>query len=194
MNTPIHRRPEFALAIAFVAFAVGFRLFRVTLLPDLPNFSPVMAVALCAALILPGAFAMVIPLAALVISDIVLNLFYGCPAIGWDDLVRAASYGLAVACGIALRRMNAGAGLTLSAVAANSLLFYLVSNSLAWIASPDYAKTAAGWLQALTVGVPGFPPTWTFLKWSLASDLLFTVVFLGAIRLATRDRKVPQPA
>lgn len=193
MNTPIHRRPEFALAIAFIAFAVGFRLFRVTLLPDLPNFSPVMAVALCAALILPGAYAMVIPLAALVISDIALNLFYGCPAIGWDDLVRASSYGLAVACGLVLRRMNAGIGLTLAAVVGNSLLFYLVSNSLAWVASPDYARTAAGWVQALTVGVPGFPPTWTFLKWSIAGDVLFTVMFLAAIRLTVRPR-VPQPA
>lgn len=190
MNTSAHRRTDIALAIILIAFAVGFRLFRTTLFPDLPNFSPIMAIALCAALVLPGALAMLVPLGALILSDIALNLFYGVPALGWDDLVRTACYGLAVALGLALRRVHAGAGLTIAGVTVNSLLFYIVSNSLAWVASPAYAKSLAGWVQALTVGVPGYPPAWTFLTWSLASDILFTVVFLAAMHFATRRSRV----
>jgi hypothetical protein len=43
---------------------------------------------------------------------------------------------------------------------------------------PIYPKTFAGWLQALPVGHPGFPPPYLFLRNSLLSDLLFTFLFL----------------
>ncbi|MEO6786006.1 MAG: DUF6580 family putative transport protein, partial [Chthoniobacteraceae bacterium] len=43
---------------------------------------------------------------------------------------------------------------------------------------PGYAKTAAGWLQSLTVGLPGYPPTWIFYRNTLAGDMLFAVLFL----------------
>jgi hypothetical protein len=41
-----------------------------------------------------------------------------------------------------------------------------------------YPKTFAGWLQALTIGHPGFPPTYVFLRNSLISDFVYTSLFL----------------
>lgn len=196
MNTPhiTHRRSQFAIAIALIAFAVGFRFLRLTVFPDLPNFAPLMAIALCGALVLPGTLALAVPLAALVFSDIALNIFYGVAPLAWGDLVRAGCYGIAVATGLSLRRMNSGTTATFAGVAANSVIFYVVSNSVAWISQPAYAKSAAGWLQALTVGLPGYPPTWTFFTWSFVSDMLFTAVFLGALHLVTRESREPAVA
>jgi hypothetical protein len=55
-------------------------------------------------------------------------------------------------------------------------LFYFASNTLAWAHDPDYAKSLAGWWQANTVGLPGYPPTWTFLRNALAGDMVFVVL------------------
>lgn len=187
----LSRNSAITLALGFTAFAVAFRLVRATSLPELPNFSPLMAIALCGALVLPGALAFGAPLLALIGTDIVLNLHYGVPLLGKDELIRYACFCVGIVSGIALRRTQAGSIATLGAAAANSLLFYLVTNTGCWLTSPDYAHSFAGWAQALTVGQPGFPPTWTFLRNSFVSDMLFTGLFLAAVHLAARQ---PTPA
>ena len=63
-----------------------------------------------------------------------------------------------------------------------ALLFYLVSNTVSWLVNPAYAKTIAGWVQALTVGLPGLPPTWMFGLNSLLGTGLFTGLFAGAMK------------
>ncbi len=188
------RGPALALAVSLIALAVGFRLLRAAWLPDLPNFSPVMALAICGGLFLPRTLAVLVPLSALILTDVLLDLHYGVAPFSAATFLGYACYGLGVASGQALRRLEAGRPATFALVVANSLLFYGVTNSLCWLDNPAYAKTAAGWLQALTVGVPGFPPTWTFLGYSLASDLAFTAVFLAAIPLATRPETAPVAA
>jgi hypothetical protein len=57
-------------------------------------------------------------------------------------------------------------------------LFYLMTNTGSWISTADYAKTLPGWWQALTTGVPGFPPTLLFFRNTLLSDLFFTALFV----------------
>jgi hypothetical protein len=73
----------------------------------------------------------------------------------------------------------------LAAVGA-SVLFYVVTNTGAWLASPLYARTAAGWVQALTTGLPGYPSTLVFYRHTLASDLIFTGLFLLCIEFGKR--------
>ncbi len=75
-----------------------------------------------------------------------------------------------------------------------ALLFYLVSNSVSWMVNPAYAKTIAGWVQALTVGLPGFPPTWMFGLKTLLGTGLFTGLFAGAMKLSeAMDATEPEP-
>ena len=50
-----------------------------------------------------------------------------------------------------------------------------------------YLPNAAGWWQAMTVGLPGFPPTLVFFRNSLVSDLLFTGLFAGAMEIVLVD-------
>jgi hypothetical protein len=64
-----------------------------------------------------------------------------------------------------------------------AVLFYLTTNTASWLYNPDYSKTLAGWIQALTGGIPGYPPTWTFFRNTLMSGGLFTGLFAGALKL-----------
>jgi len=185
----IHERLSLSIALFLIFFGAFFRVFRLDFLHSFPNFAPLMAIACCGALLLPGWLALVVPLSALIISDILLNIHYGVPLFAPGELIRYACFGLAAACGVSARRLRGSTPAVLGIVAANSILFYLVTNTVCWVTDPAYAKTAAGWLQALTVGVPGYPPTWTFLRNSFVSDMLFAGLILAAIRLASREER-----
>jgi hypothetical protein len=66
----------------------------------------------------------------------------------------------------------------LASIFPSSGLFLSKKRVAIWpLSLPLYPKTFEGWLQALTVGHPGLPPTYLFLR-TLVSDLLFTSLFL----------------
>lgn len=182
------------IAIALIVFAAAFRVLRVVWLPDLPNFSPLMAIAFCGAWFLPGALALIIPMVALIASDLVLNAYYGVAAIGLDTGIRYALYLGAALLGLWLSRRSASPLTFFSGVLGSGVAFYLVTNTTAWLGNPLYAQSLAGWAQAITVGLPGYPPTWMFFRNSLASDLLFSGMMLAAAWLATRPQAVAAPA
>jgi hypothetical protein len=73
----------------------------------------------------------------------------------------------------------------LPASLAASLTFYVVTNCVSWIYDPGYAKNFAGLVQSLTVGLPQFSatPSWMFFRNSLLSDLLFTLLFVLCMNL-----------
>jgi hypothetical protein len=71
-----------------------------------------------------------------------------------------------------------------------AVLFYLITNTASWLYDPGYAKTFAAWIQALTTGLPGLPPTWEFFRNTLLSGGLFTALFVTAMKL-TADAESP---
>ena len=169
-----------SLITAFSLLLLGtfFRVIRVEVAPEvLPNFSPLMASALCGALFLPGLIGLVMPVAALAISDVVLNLHYGAPLLSPQFLWTLPGYLVAVAIGWSLRGRT-GLIPVLGGTLAASVFFYVVTNTGSWLGLTAYPQTFAGWVQALTVGLPGYPPTWTFFRNSLAGDLLFAAFFV----------------
>lgn len=182
-------------AVAGVVLAlVFFRVFRAVWLPDLPNFAPVMAVAICGGLFLPGALAWILPLAALAISDAVLSLVLGYPVMGAGQLVAWVCSLAGVAAGRWLARRPFGWPALLAVVVGGGLVFYLVTNALCWLTMPAYPRGLAGLWQAVTVGLPGFPPSWVFYRNALASDLVFTGLILAVRDLAvSRSGRVAQP-
>jgi hypothetical protein len=183
----IHERLSLTIALFLIFFGAFFRVFRLEWFHDAQNFAPLMAIACCGALLLPGWLAIAAPLGALIVSDILLNIHYGASIFAPEELIRYACFGFGAACGLSARRFHGSPISVLGIVAANSILFYLVTNTVSWVTEPAYAKNAAGWLQALTVGVPGYPPTWSFLRNSFVSDMLFAGLFLAAIRFASRE-------
>jgi hypothetical protein len=97
-----------------------------------------------------------------------------------------------VAIGFALRN-RASLGTVLPATILGSGIFYIVTNTASWLTWPGYAGSFAGWLQALTTGLPGYPPTWMFFRSTLLSDLLFSGLFvfcMAATRAPDAERAV----
>ncbi|MGC1481988.1 MAG: DUF6580 family putative transport protein [Chthoniobacterales bacterium] len=188
--------PVLALAIALLILGAAFRVIRLEALPQLPNFAPLMAIAICGALLLPGWMALVVPFSALLVSDLLLNFHYGAAAFGSGEILRYSVYAVGIAAGLVLRRRQASPLPIFAAVSASSLLFYLVTNTAAWFGNVAYPQSLGGLVQSLTVGLPGFPPTWVFFRNSLVSDLLFTAIILGVVAVARNvsSRPVALPA
>jgi hypothetical protein len=176
------------VALALLFAGTFFRVLRVDLAPQtLPNFSPLMAAALCGAVFIPGWLGLVVPVAALVISDALLNLHYGVPLISSQLLWTLPGYLIAVGLGWMIRERRGGLLPILAGTLIASLAFYLITNTGSWLGLAAYPQNFAGWIQSLTIGLPGYAPTWSFFRNSLVSDLLFAAFFVAIERgLATR--------
>lgn len=154
----------------------------------LANFSPLGALVLCGGLFFPGRMAWILPAAAVLVTDVVLNLIYGVGAFGAGTVGLVVAWGLVF--GVAwvlrgrIRRCGAskGWGVVFGATLVSALMFYVVTNTVAFIGSPAYPQSLAGWWQSLTVGVPGFPPTLVFFRNSLIGDLVFTGLFVWCVK------------
>ncbi len=158
------------------------------------NFAPVAAVALCGAVYLPRRIAMVLPLAMLFASDVILNVFHYHQSLFTADILpRYAALMLISAIGFVLRGRAKVPGLVVASVA-GSLIFYVITNTGSWIGDPGYTKNFAGWTQALTTGLPGFPSTWWFYRHTLLSDVTFTLIFASCMALQVRTAPAAQTA
>ena len=158
------------------------------------NFSAAHALLFCAAFWLPGWMGWVLPLATIIVTDILLNVF------AYDVTVldpRLVTNWMILALFVVLAQWLArrrSYGRVFLGTLFGALLFYLVSNSVSWMVNPAYAKNIAGWVQALTVGLPGFPPTWMFGLKTLLGTGLFTGLFAGAMKLSeAMDATEPEP-
>jgi len=120
------------LVIACIVLIASLRVARATFLPELPNFSPMAALAFCGGLLLPGALEWELPLAVLFLSDLALSLMLEFP-------------------------------------------LFSVAQANVWI----YPCDLQGLWMSLTMGVPGFPPTWTFSRNSLIADVIFASLLLA---------------
>lgn len=157
------------------------------LLPE--NFSAAYAIAFCAGVYFPTRLAWWLPLGTLFLTSILLNVYYHAPIFNSSAILYMAvtllGYAVLVGLGKAFKATSPllkllGGGLV------GALLFYLLTNTAAWIYEPTqpYPKTFAGWIQALTVGTSGWPETWKFLRNTLLSSGLFTGLFVGAMKLS----------
>ena len=158
------------------------------------NFSAAHALLFCAAFWLPGWIGWVLPMATIIVTDVLLNLvFYAEPVMVPELISNWMILGLFVVLAKWLARRRSYGRVFLGTLL-GALLFYLVSNTVSWLVNPAYVKTIAGWVQALTVGLPGFPPTWVFGLKSLLGTGLFTGLFAGAMKWSEAlDVAEPEP-
>ena len=146
------------------------------------NFSAAYALAFCGGVYFTGAMAWWLPLGTLFATDVLLNVFYYHePVFSGYMLVKTLSFAALIGLGrLFSPRTNwwklLGGGLL------GAVLFYFITNTASWLNNPAYAKTLAGWIQALTTGVPNFPSTWEFFRNTLLSGGLFTSLFVGAMK------------
>lgn len=186
--------PALLLIIAAVLFRLVTAFFGDSHSIGWLNFAPIAAIALCAAAYFPRKYKFTVPMIALLISDIVLNAHYGFSLLSPFVLSHYIGFAIVGCLGLLLQRRASWKTL-LPASAAASLIFYLITNSVSWIYDPGYAKNFAGFIQSLTIGLPQYSatPSWMFFRNSLISDLVFTFLFvlcmnMGRSRERSRER------
>jgi hypothetical protein len=183
--------PALLLIVVVVAYRIVTGLAITSGTTWLSNFAPMAAIALCGAAYFPARYKFTVPLIALFISDVVLNMHYGFSL--FSPFVASHYLGFALVGGLGLLLRNRASLKTLlPASLAASLIFYVVTNIVSWAFDPGYVKNLGGLLQALTVGVPAYSatPTWMFFRNSVLSDLLFTGLFI----LCMHWGRTPAPA
>jgi len=171
--------PALLLIISAVIFRIATGFFGHSDSIGWLNFAPIAAIALCAAAYFPRKYKFSVPMIALLISDIVLNVHYGFSFFNPFVLSHYLGFAIIGCLGLLLQTRASWKTLLPASIAA-SLIFYVVTNSVSWIYDPGYAKNFAGLIQALTVGLPQYSatPSWMFFRNSLVSDLIFTGLFV----------------
>ena len=184
--------PAILLIVSVVAYRIATGLLITSGASWLSNFAPLAAIALCSAACFPPKYKFSVPIAALFVSDAFLNLHYRFPILDVHFLSHYLGFALVGLLGLALQH-RASLKTLLPASIVGSTIFYVITNAVAWLSDPGYAKNFAGLVQALTVGLPQYSatPSWMFFRNSLLSDLLFTFVFVTCMsfgRNAARER------
>jgi len=176
-----------------VALMVVFALSRLPgVLPE--TFSAVYALIFCAGVFFPGRMGCWLPLSVMLVTDLGLNVYYqhsaGIPCFDFTMVKSLAMNYAAYAALIWLgRRFNPRSRFLslLGGGVIGAVLFYLITNTGAWLFNPfhnpEYMPTLSGWLVALTKGTAGYPQTWEFFRNTLMSGGLFTGLFVGAVKL-----------
>ena len=161
-------KPRLVTIVAMIAAAVASRL-----LPHPWNLTSMAATALFAGAYLDDArLALLVPLTALLISDLVLGFYHGMGVV-------YLSFALIVAMGAWLRtrrRLLPIAGATL----AGSLVFFVLSNFGVWAFGGLYPRTIGGLFACFVAALP-------FLRGTLEGDGLYSLVLFGGFALLARN-------
>jgi hypothetical protein len=183
--------PALLLIICAVVYRIVTGLAIISGTTGLSNFAPMAAIALCSAAYFPPRYRFTVPMIALVVSDVVLNLNYHFSLMSPFVLSHYIAFALIGWLGFLLRD-RAGFKTLFPASLASSVIFYCLTNTVSWIFDPGYAKTLAGFVQAQTVGLPvygGTTPTWMFLRNTALSDLFFTLLFIACMNFGRNSRR-----
>jgi len=153
-----------------------------------PNFSAFYALAFCAGVYFPRRLAWWLPFTTMLLTDIVLNLcYYHTTAITGYLMVNYLAYAALIWLGSRHSPRSSWLRLVCGGLI-GAIIFYLVTNTASWINDPAYAKTIAGWIQALTVGRPDWhPTTLEFFRNTLLSGGVFTALFVGSMKLTAES-------
>jgi len=137
------------------------------------NIAPVAAMALLGGMYMGRRYALWVPLAVLVATDLVLNARMGYPLIYWPRVFDYTAFLLIGLLGLWTRERKVGT--KVSAAIATPFLFFFISNFAVWlfgtdITSAPYAKTLPGLMDCYAAGLP-------FLRGTVIGDWSFMSLF-----------------
>jgi hypothetical protein len=178
-------------ALAMAAVAVICRL-----VPYVPgadrlwHVMPVGALALFAGSRLRTRWAVLVPLGAMLLSDLLLLLPLGAQAFDASRPIVYASFAVYVLIGRLVRQGELSPMVLGGAVLLGSLQFFVVTNFAYWLTGILYPRTLAGLAECYTMALP-------FYRGTLVGDLFFSGLIFGlhAVLVAQASRqKASQPA
>lgn len=174
MNNKITKTSLFVVISIIIAGA----LFR--FIPHWPNFTPIAAMALFGGAYLGRKYlAFIIPFAAMFLSDLLLGLHPGMWAV-------YLAFGITVMIGTQIRKNPRFANI-FGASIASSVIFFMLTNFAAWLASPFYPQTFAGLMQSYIAGLAfmnnGSMGISFFLN-EVIGGLFYNGIFFGSYAMA----------
>ena len=165
------------IALGLITLAVVGRL-----IPHAANITPLYAVALFACATLPRRWALAVPLAAMIGSDLIIGM-HPTFLFTWTGMLAFAALGFAL-------RGRTTAWRVVGSALAGSVVFFLWTNFGVWLVSGLYPRTAEGLMTCFVAALPFF-----------RNSLLGNVAFAGALfaayewfalrRLARRRAAIP---
>lgn len=164
---------NFITAVIIILFAAFSRL-----IPHPMNFAPVAAIALFGGVYLNKKYAVLIPIAALVISDAFLGFYKGIEWV-YGSFILIALIGLWMRSRVANASSGKKAGLIFVSTLGSSILFFLITNFGVWTGGVLYERTFSGLIQCFTMAIP-------FFRNSLIGDLFYVAIMFVAYELVAR--------
>ena len=164
MNSKVFT-PRFLVVTLLILGAALMRL-----IPHLPNFTPVAAIALFGGAYMGRKlYAFLVPFAVLFISDLVL---------GFHNYMFAVylSFAITVAIGILISKKTNVLSVIAGAVS-SAVIFFILTNFAVWVLTPQYSKDFAGLINCYTMALP-------FFNNGLLGDLFYTTVLFGSFYFA----------
>ena len=148
------------VALSIIVFAVILRL-----IPHPPNIAPIGALALFGGFYLNRKYSLIVPVAAMFLSDIFLGFHSTMPFVYLSFLLTGF---------IALNlREKRSINTVASATLVSSFLFFFITNLGVFLVSGLYPKTMQGFIDCFVLAIP-------FFRNSLIGDLLYVSLFFGS--------------
>jgi len=147
---------------------------RVLMYPH--NFSPMVGMAIFAGAIFKDKrFAFILPLASMLLSDILFEVFKIAPGFwGWGQLVGYGIFALITIFAFTLKKINVGSVIAYSLI--SSVIFFILSNlSFFILDNPVYHTYTQNFSGLIDCYVKALP----FFKTSIVADLVYSGALFG---------------
>ncbi|MCX6810946.1 MAG: hypothetical protein NTY30_04450 [Candidatus Berkelbacteria bacterium] len=136
-------------------------------LPHIPNFAPIAAIALFGGVYLNKKYALIIPIAAMLIADYFIGFY--------NPYILASVYGSFIIIGLIglwLRKHKTLPNI-IGGSLAGSIIFFLITNFAMWVIPHSiYPHTLQGLTNCYIMGLP-------FFRNTIAGDLFYVTIFFG---------------
>lgn len=153
-----------AISIALVILGASARL-----IPHPANFAPLAAIAIFGGLYLPKKLAILIPLSAMLLSDVLIGFY------SWKIML--VVYSSFAFTGYISTKIRDSFTSILSVTILSSILFYLATNAAVWAFGTMYSHDLSGLGQSYLMALP-------FFRNSLLGDLFYTGVLVGIYKFS----------
>ena len=130
----------------------------------LPNFTPVVSLALFSGTYLPKRYAVIVPVSLMIISDFFIG-FHETILFTWGSLALISILGF-------LNRRHKNSITILSSSLLAALLFFVLTNFGTWLLSNLYPRTLDGLKECFILAIP-------FFRTTLLSTVVYTFVIFG---------------
>lgn len=152
------------------------------LIPHPPNFAPIASLAIFGGTVINNKkYALILPLGALLLSDILFELFTSTK--GFYDISQTFVYGAFILITfLATKIKTVSTKNILFACLWSGAIFFILSNFGVWLTGVFYPKTLAGLMQCYTAAIPFYKNEFfgNMLLNTFMSNIFYTAVLFGA--------------